>query len=744
MRISGNLDLFCHLPPPPLIPQKISSPLISANVSAAAVRLSSWQLYLHALQGMRVVTPSTVGTRSSTTRHWRLLVSTQDYLGSRYSSTQTADADARQAADAILSVAKAHQGAHEAAVRASVAAADDAPADESQVFGDARFPGVVGALCSGFVERETEASLLLLAALTSEHLLLLGPPGTAKSALANRLASLDASSETPFFARLLSRFTTPEELFGPLSLAALERDAFERLTAGYLPTARVAFLDEVFNASSSVLNSLLGVLNERLFGNGVASVRVPLLCLVAASNAVPPPGELDALYDRFLLRRFVSPLSDGGLAALLQQAPERSGESAPSGAPSAAPPDNIGRLLTRASLDNFRSDASALPVSPGAMRLLADARDWASTAAAPHPPAGPALGARGEGGGSVSSPDAVGGPSDRRMGKALRAARAAAFACGAIRVEPPHLLVLRHVLWDAPEQEGALAEWLMERCFCDPSDGELCSDGSLLPPPLPPSLDHALACVDDGDDAPSCPPGDAGATLRSSFRALCAPSFPPHPGGAAALRSRLDSLASRLMAAERAAAVAASRSSRIITASPWLSPPERRRMLSRLRGGSGGGGGGGSIDAAGPAASPPLVATSAPAPSSAGGSSSVASASRRSDLTDALVMRAALDARCPPPHQPPLQPPLAPSSSFSSSLASPPPDAAPRPPGALLSATLLPHRWAELARAARDAAHDAVSLGAGGGRLRAAIPHCGHRIARAACPACLEGLGLGA
>ena len=92
-----------------------------------------------------------------------------------------------------------------------------------------------------------------------------------------------------FFERLLTRFSVPEELFGPLSMRGLENDQYVRQTEGYLPTATVAFVDEVFKANSAILNSLLTILNERLFDNGNERVKVPLLCLVGASNELPSP-----------------------------------------------------------------------------------------------------------------------------------------------------------------------------------------------------------------------------------------------------------------------------------------------------------------------------------------------------------------------------------------------------------------------------------------------------------------------
>ena len=116
-------------------------------------------------------------------------------------------------------------------------------------------------LAHGIIERDAEARVLFLAAIAREHVLLLGPPGTAKSMLCSRLASLCGDTPlSPFFSRTLTRFTVPEELFGPLSMRALEEDKYIRCTEGFLPTAGVAFLDEVFNASSAVLNTLLTIM----------------------------------------------------------------------------------------------------------------------------------------------------------------------------------------------------------------------------------------------------------------------------------------------------------------------------------------------------------------------------------------------------------------------------------------------------------------------------------------------------
>ena len=177
------------------------------------------------------------------------------------------------------------------------------------------------------LERDALVEVLFLTAIAGEHVLVVGPPGTAKSHVVRSVAKQLGGS---YFEYLLGRFTEPNEVFGPVDLRKLREGVVEIETSGMLPEAEIVFIDEVFLGSTAILNTLLGILNERVFRRGATMVNVPLRLCVGASNAMPTDPSLAAFADRFLVRMFVEPIDDALMEDLLRTAwaaPATSGQT---------------------------------------------------------------------------------------------------------------------------------------------------------------------------------------------------------------------------------------------------------------------------------------------------------------------------------------------------------------------------------------------------------------------------------
>lgn len=259
-----------------------------------------------------------------------------------------------------------------------------------------------------FIERAEEVDLALTALLSGSTMLMLGPPGTAKSQICRAIAGHIQGAN--YFEWLLTKFTTPEEIFGTLDLNALKEGRFIRKVEGKLPTAHIAFIDEIFKASSAILNSLLTIINERIYHNNSVPMKVSLITLYSASNELPEDDSLKALYDRLIIRKIVEPIHDYNNWHRLGKLPKKYEPKT---------------FLSLEELQNIINTVEAMNIDP-VMDDLIKIR----------------LALKNKG---IEV-------SDRRFRQAFDIVKAYAYVRGATQPDVEHLEVLQFVFWDEPEQ----------------------------------------------------------------------------------------------------------------------------------------------------------------------------------------------------------------------------------------------------------------------------------------------------
>ena len=316
-----------------------------------------------------------------------------------------------------------------------------------------RFKLLLRDMNRGIYEKETEISLSLLAALAGESVILLGPPGVAKSMVARQLKT--AFRDARSFEYLMSRFSTPDEIFGPVSIQKLKSsDTYERAVEGYLPTADVVFLDEIWKAGPAIQNTLLTVINEKIFRNGNREMRLPLKLLVAASNELPAKGEgLEALWDRFVIRIESRPIrQEKNFRSMLLEV-ENLSEVKSEEQSSAAEDEANSNVITAEEYAEWSENINKIGVKEDVLDVISVVRKSLRT---------------------VNVDEAAERRniyvSDRRWKNIMRLLRTSAFMQDRAEVAVCDLLPIYHCLWQEPEEREAIRTLVIRALFASHAD----------------------------------------------------------------------------------------------------------------------------------------------------------------------------------------------------------------------------------------------------------------------------------
>lgn len=281
-----------------------------------------------------------------------------------------------------------------------------------------KFSDLRDALNARHVERYDEIDIALTALLSRFHFVLIGPPGTAKSMLIEDLTNV---FDVSIFKYLLTKYTTPEELFGPPNLKLLPEGVFERITKNKLPEADIAFIDEIFKGNSAILNAQLTIMNERMFDNGSNRNPVPLITLAGASNELPEGEELNALFDRFHFRKVVDYIHE---------------------------PGNFVRMMT--------TDFNDLKLPTLDLEALTTAQAEVDEIAVPQEVTDTMNEIRTD----LRLQGII--PSDRRFRQSLRSLQSFAWLSGRDTVDDSDFTILQHMFWTAPQEQKSVSRVILD------------------------------------------------------------------------------------------------------------------------------------------------------------------------------------------------------------------------------------------------------------------------------------------